>query len=47
MKKFKVTFYLKGHGQSTTIEAPSQSQAVTLIKSQYPGATGISAIEIR
>ena len=47
MKKFKVTFYLNGHGMSTTVEATSQSQAVSLIKSQYPGATGICASEMR
>jgi len=47
MKKFKVTFYLNGHGMSTTIEATSQSQAISLIKNQYPGATSISASETR
>jgi len=46
MKKFKVSFYLKGHGTSTIIFAPSQSQAIALCKQQFPEASSISASEV-
>jgi hypothetical protein len=46
MRKWKVTFYLNGHGMETIIHAPSQSQAITMIKAQYPNASSINAVEI-
>ena len=46
MKKFKVSFYIKGHGQTTIIFASSSSQAVVLCKQQFPEASSISASEV-
>lgn len=47
MRKWKVTFSLNGHGMETIIHAPTQSQAIAMVKAQYPKATSVNATEIR
>lgn len=46
MKKWRIRLTLRGQRLETIINAESQLRAIMLVKTMYPGATGIAADEI-
>lgn len=47
MKSFKVSFYFKGQSISTIIQALSQTQALMLIKAQFPTVSSFNCTELK
>jgi len=47
MKRFRVSFYIQGHGRSPVIFARYKEEAIALGREQYPEAISINASEIK